>query len=164
MTQEDLENDGDVYQLEFCSFKVTEEGVQDFSDTRKKINYGIYELKESVLWQNNNEFQEFQAQTLKSDTYKGFKKIKIIFYNRIAISGVRIPQMYSQEVYPSKSKNVGGANLIYTDISAENIIRVWKRDVYYNTKTGEIIFGDGDLNNNTQNNIIIPIKIIGYLE
>ena len=46
LTQEDLDNGGTVYQLPFCQFRVTEQGLQDFVDIRPLVNYGIYLTKE----------------------------------------------------------------------------------------------------------------------
>ena len=44
LTQEDLENDGNVYQFEFCQFRITESGIQDFVDKRTFLNFkSIYE-------------------------------------------------------------------------------------------------------------------------
>lgn len=164
LTQEDLDEGGTIYQLPFCQFRITEEGIQDFADIRTKINYGIYEKREKTLWKNANDLQEFKVQTLKSDNYKGFKKLKIVFHNRITRSGARAIQVYSQEVYPLGYGHSEGTNLVYTDISADNIVRVWKREVTYNAETGEITFYNGDLNNNSQNNVIVPIEIIGCPE
>lgn len=46
LTQEDLDNGGTVYQLPFCQFRVTEQGVEDFVDIRPLVNYGIYLTEE----------------------------------------------------------------------------------------------------------------------
>lgn len=44
LTQEDLDNDGNVYQFEFCQFRVTESGIQDFIDKRTFLDFdNIYE-------------------------------------------------------------------------------------------------------------------------
>lgn len=44
LTQEDLENSGNIYQFEFCQFRVTESGIQDFTDMRSFLDFdSIYE-------------------------------------------------------------------------------------------------------------------------
>lgn len=52
LTQEDLDNGGSIYQLPFAQFRVTEEGLQDFKDIRPIINYGVYEKKGTVLYED----------------------------------------------------------------------------------------------------------------
>lgn len=54
LIQEDLDNDGTIYQLPFCQFRITEEGLQDFKDIREIINYGIYEEKKSSVSAKTN--------------------------------------------------------------------------------------------------------------
>lgn len=55
LIQEDLDAEGNIYQFEFCRFRVTEEGVTDFQDTREQIDYGIYlklnDIAEIVAYQ-----------------------------------------------------------------------------------------------------------------
>lgn len=46
LTQEDLDNGGNIYQFEFCRFRITESGLEDFQDTRKFIDYGVFERKD----------------------------------------------------------------------------------------------------------------------
>lgn len=48
LTQEDLDGTGKVYQLQFCQFKITEQGLQDFLDIREQVDYGIF-LKEKDI-------------------------------------------------------------------------------------------------------------------
>ena len=55
LTQEDLDNGGTIYQLPFAQFRITEEGLQDFEDIRPIINYGIYEKKGTVLYEDEEE-------------------------------------------------------------------------------------------------------------
>ena len=59
LTQEDLDNGGNVYQFEFCQFRITETGLQDFLDTRKFIDYGIYVKKNEkasiTVWNASNQ-------------------------------------------------------------------------------------------------------------
>lgn len=43
LIQEDLDNSGNIYQLPFCQFKITETGLQDFKDLREFIEYRIYQ-------------------------------------------------------------------------------------------------------------------------
>lgn len=68
LTQEDLDNGGSIYQLEFCRFRISDTGFQDFQDTRSFVNYGIYLTKSDgdkyvqksdkgsiSVWNNNNQ-------------------------------------------------------------------------------------------------------------
>ena len=70
LTQEDLDNNGNVYQFEFCRFRITESGLEDFQDTRKFINYGVFVKKSErsyiTAWNsstqsisNGNDYQLF---------------------------------------------------------------------------------------------------------
>lgn len=52
LTQDNLDNGGTIYQLPFAQFRVTEEGLQDFKDIRPIINYGVYEKKGTVLYED----------------------------------------------------------------------------------------------------------------
>lgn len=59
LIQEDLENNGKIYQFAFCQFRITETGLQDFKDIRQFIDYGIYVRKNEkgyfIGWNNNNQ-------------------------------------------------------------------------------------------------------------
>ena len=48
LIQEDVANGENVYQLGFCSFRITESGMQDFADIRSIIDFGIYLSKEDA--------------------------------------------------------------------------------------------------------------------
>lgn len=52
LTQQDLDNGGTIYQLPFCQFRITEQGLQDFQDIREFVNYGVYEKKGTVLYED----------------------------------------------------------------------------------------------------------------
>ena len=54
LIQEDLDNGGTIYQLPFCKFRITEQGLQDFEDIRNIIDYGIYEEKKTVISAKTN--------------------------------------------------------------------------------------------------------------
>ena len=44
LTQEDLDDDGTVYQFEFCQFRITESGITDYVDKRTFLDFdNIYE-------------------------------------------------------------------------------------------------------------------------
>lgn len=50
LTKEDLDNGGNIYQYEFARFRVTENGITDFSDTRTYINLNsIYTIVQSAF-------------------------------------------------------------------------------------------------------------------
>lgn len=59
LTQEDLDNGGTIYQLPFCQFRITDQGIQDFKDIREKIDYGIYEEKANkgsiMVWNDSDQ-------------------------------------------------------------------------------------------------------------
>ena len=50
LTQEDLDNSGNIYQFEFCQFIVNEEGIQDFADKRTFLDFdSIYqEVRDTI--------------------------------------------------------------------------------------------------------------------
>ena len=50
LTQEDLDDNGTVYQFEFCQFRITESGIVDYKDTRTFLSFdGIYkEVRQSI--------------------------------------------------------------------------------------------------------------------
>lgn len=43
LTQEDLDDGGNIYQLPFCQFRITEAGLRDFKDLREFIEYRIFQ-------------------------------------------------------------------------------------------------------------------------
>ena len=59
LTQQDLDNEGTIYQLPFAQFRITEQGLQDFLDIRKILDYGIYIKKEEkssiTVWNSSNQ-------------------------------------------------------------------------------------------------------------
>lgn len=54
LTQQDLENGGTTYQLPFCQFIIEEQGLSTFLDVRPKVNYGIYQEKGQVIYENES--------------------------------------------------------------------------------------------------------------
>lgn len=74
--QEDLDNEGSIYQLAFCQFRITELGVQDFLDIREFIDYGIYVRKPRLLWKGNT--NDVATITL-TDNISNYTKLKIYF-------------------------------------------------------------------------------------
>lgn len=58
-TQQDLDNEGTIYQLPFCQFRITEQGIQDFKDIRPLVDYGIYIKKDERgsinVWNSSNQ-------------------------------------------------------------------------------------------------------------
>ena len=58
-TQQDLDNGGTIYQLPFCQFRITEQGLQDFQDIRPVVDYGLYvkqsEKSSITVWNNSQQ-------------------------------------------------------------------------------------------------------------
>lgn len=50
LTQEDLDDNGNIYQFEFCQFRVTESGIQDYLDKRTFLDFdNIYkEVRKTI--------------------------------------------------------------------------------------------------------------------
>lgn len=64
LTQEDLDNDGTVYQFEFCQFRITEAGIQDFADKRTFLDFdSIYQEIDDKI----EEIEDGSAFVLKND-------------------------------------------------------------------------------------------------
>ena len=78
LTQEDLDNEGTIYQLPFAQFRITEEGLQDFEDIRPTINYGIYEKKGTVLYEDE---EGTNGDITLNDTVENYDEIEIFFDN-----------------------------------------------------------------------------------
>lgn len=100
LTQQDLDNGGTIYQLPFCQFRITEQGLQDFQDIRPIVDYGVYvkqsEKSSITVW--NNSQQElyngteipfvFNASDLSGDYFEmtNNNQIKVLKDCRVAIS------------------------------------------------------------------------------
>lgn len=76
LTQEDLDDGGNIYQLPFCQFRITELGLQDFKDLRKFIEYGIYQKKGKVLYENE---VGTTGDIVLNDNLSNYKYIKIFW-------------------------------------------------------------------------------------
>lgn len=76
LTQEDLDAEGNIYQLAFCQFRITESGIQDFLDIREFIDYGIYERKPHPLWQGDT---NDVTTIIFPDNISNYTKIKLFF-------------------------------------------------------------------------------------
>lgn len=169
LTQEDLDNNGTVYQFEFCQFRVTEAGVQDFSDKRKFLDFdSIYEeirqeisnikdesafsIKPKILWQNDMASTKFAAQTIQlaSDDYDYL----VIFSYRNA--NLNLNRTISTTVEKNKH-----ADLNYADYL--NITRNWNRKVEASGKS--VKFSDAEINGEVStlnNGVLVPYKIVGF--
>lgn len=81
VTQEDMDNDGQLYQVELARFKTSLNGITDFTDTRKFLDFDAIYSKitaeyRALLQQLEEELQDVEegsAYVLKSQ----FKKITI---------------------------------------------------------------------------------------
>lgn len=167
LTQEDLDNEGNVYQFEFCQFKVTEAGIADFVDKRNFLDFdNIYEeirkkiteiedgsafcLKPKTLWENTNTNpNSFASQeiTLNSNNYD-----YVIIYAYRNASGDTV-RTVSAVVEKGKS-----GDLIYSDYLGGNT-RAWMRKVSIND--AKVEFEDCTINGSTNNQCLVPYKIVG---
>lgn len=112
LIQEDLDNGGNIYQFEFCRFRITEAGLQDFQDTRKFIDYGIflnkadmcsikaYQARDQIANQNQNcrldeSVAEGDAFTLENNAIKVGKGVNYInVYAQIFFQYLDLQQNY----------------------------------------------------------------------
>lgn len=93
LVQEDLENGGNIYQLAFCQFRITETGLQDFKDIRQFIEYGVYERKFKALFSGDT-----KGNITLTDEVSKYKKIKIYYYDNNG-------QKYSVEIENESASN-----------------------------------------------------------
>lgn len=151
LIQENLDNGGTIYQLPFCQFRITEQGIQDFKDIRTIINYGIYQEKGNTLWQNPDLQSQFNAQTLKIENLEKYNEIKVYFFRNYSqdqknIMTVNVPKNYTKEIN-------------YSDYH-ENNTRAWLRSVSFSSNG--IVFGNALINNSVTNFALVPYLIVGY--
>lgn len=128
LIQEDLDNGGTIYQLSFCQFRITETGLQDFKDLREIIDYGIYERKGEIVYENESgskaekitlqkeidEFDEIQIDYLVETA-----DYKISDRKRINIAKNKIISLYSVlthtddlQLYVAARYTFSGKNLV----------------------------------------------------
>lgn len=127
LTQEDLDNDGNVYQFEFCQFRVTESGIQDFIDKRTFLDFdNIYEEIRKRI--SAIEEGEFLNEKVKTKIITGEEVVTNEFINE--------KQVYCKRIYiPSLPNN----NSIEVDIglNATNINLVKLQGIMKNLNTNE---------------------------
>lgn len=100
LTQEDLDDDGTIYQLPFAQFRITEQGLQDFLDIRQFVDCGIYvkqnEKSSITVWNTSNQTisngtrfkYQFNSKDLDGDYFEitDNNEIKVLKDCRVAIS------------------------------------------------------------------------------
>lgn len=150
LTQEDLDNDGTIYQLPFAQFRITEQGLQDFKDIREIIEYGIYEKKGIILYENAEGTNE---NVQLKDSVENYDYLEI-FWN------------LNNSVYGSiKIENPNGKVFqITTNTNPSSQTRVWSQGNTINNDSiirGECIFQDIGGSRGTANFLYIT-KVIAY--
>lgn len=161
LAQEDLDNNGTVYQMPFCQFRITDQGLQDFKDIRQFVNYGIYEKKGTVLYESE---EGTNTDITLNDTAENYDEIEIFFNNdRRITSGEKV--FDSATVIDPNKKNVtleatlvGSVN-VYKD-GQEYKIEGNKLNVvhFYNL----IFTGDSHTTSIDYQGFIRIYKIVGY--
>lgn len=75
LIQNNLDNmEEGIYQLGFCQFRITDEGMQDFKDIRPIINYGIYTRQ----W-TKKEVNLAQDQVYKLEEFENISEVLVKF-------------------------------------------------------------------------------------
>ena len=79
LTQQDLDDDGTIYQLPFCQFIIDEQGLSSFLDVRPMLNYGVYQEKGQVIYENENGIStSFQL----NKTLEGASRIRVHYIGK----------------------------------------------------------------------------------
>lgn len=151
LTQQDLDNGETIYQLEFCQFRITEQGLEDFKDIRKFVNYGIYEKKGTVLYENE---EGTEGNVELSDSAENYDYIKV-FWN--------LNRQYDQGNMEIQNPN-NKTFILTTTTRPTNSARLWSQS---NTINGKIISRDSTIFQDVGGeqgsaNLIYITKVVGY--
>lgn len=150
LTQQDLDNGGTIYQLPFCQFRITEQGLQDFQDIREFVNYGVYEKKGTVLYEDET---GSTGNINLNDNAENYEYIEV-FWN--------LSNSYYGNIRIEKPNNK--TFILTTETLASNNIRCWSQsnEISANTINRNAAryqdFGGGS---GVANNLFIN-KVIGY--
>ena len=150
LTQEDLDDGGTIYQLPFCQFRVTENGIEDFLDVRKFVEYGIYEMKGTVLYENE---EGTTGNVQLSDTTEKYEYLEVFWNLNDTVYGSNKIEKPNKKVFQ-----------ITTNTNPSNLTRAWSQGNTINGKIierGECVFQDIGGNRKTANFMKIT-KVIGY--
>jgi len=90
LTQEDLDDNGNIYQFEFCQFRVTESGIQDYLDKRtfldfdniyKEVRKTINEIKNGGIYVTKDTINI--ATAITNGTMVGIDRLAKVSLNKI---------------------------------------------------------------------------------
>ena len=135
LTQEDLDDDGTIYQLPFCQFRITEQGLQDFLDIRQFVDYGVYVKKNEkssiTVWNTSNQTisngtgfkYQFNSKDLIGDYFEitDNNEIKVLKDCRVAISSKIFVESSGGDGYVLSSLRVNnsGISICLEEITGE---------------------------------------------
>lgn len=155
LTQEDLDDGGNIYQLPFCQFRITEQGIQDFKDIRPLINYGVYERKGEILWKNSNPTSPINANTTIKLSSEDYDVLKIFYKREVA------------QNFVLTTETIKGYDIDLTATGSQPSVS-WIRErilTYVDNKTfsaAECFLQYSNAGRTAEPNGCIPICIVGY--
>lgn len=161
LTQEDLDNNGTVYQMPFCQFRITDQGLQDFKDIRQFVNYGIYEKKGQILYESE---EGTNKDVTLNDTVEDYDKIEIFFDNDRSLSSGE-KAFDSVTVFNPNGKN---ATLEATLVGSVNVYKDGQEYRILGNKLSVVHFynliftGDSHTTSIDYQGFIRIYKIVGY--
>ena len=185
LMQEELDTEGEVYQLPFCQFRITEQGLQDFDDIRNIIGYSEYKKKENtdvlLIYKTSQEVAS-QNQTVKFQRSLSVGKKLGFSNNGIKIGkGITHVKVYGQILFnymsnmnylsPQIRKNASIVGEKITDINIDTFSASCDVEVpLLEVKEGDIItLNFGDVNNlnptarEGQGNTFLCVEAINYV-
>lgn len=155
LTQQDLDNDGTIYQFPFAQFRITEQGIQDFKDIRPLINYGVYERKGEILWKNSNPTSPINANTTIKLSSEDYDVLKIFYKREVA------------QNFVLTTETIKGYDIDLTATGSQPSVS-WIRErilTYVDNKTfsaAECFLQYSNAGRTAEPNGCIPICIVGY--
>ena len=161
-----------IYQLEFARFKTGINGITEFIDTRKFLNFknifeeirqeisnikdgSAFSVKPKILWENSMNSITFEEQTIELSTAD---------YDYLVIFSYRNANLNLDRTLTTIVEKNKFTDIFYTDRYYQNRNRTWTRQLEIKNETS-IKFYDAYIDGETleyNNNILVPYKIIGF--
>ena len=161
-----------IYQLEFARFKTGINGITEFIDTRKFLNFknifeeirqeisnikdgSAFSVKPKILWENSMNSITFEEQTIELSTAD---------YDYLVIFSYRNADLNLDRTLTTIVEKNKFTDIFYTDRYYQNRNRTWTRQLEIKNETS-IKFYDAYIDGETleyNNNILVPYKIIGF--
>ncbi len=74
--QEDLDDEGTIFQIPWCQYIKNIQGITEFKDIRKVLDIGRERV---LLWENSNPSSMFASQSLSLPTLKNYDGFEIVY-------------------------------------------------------------------------------------